>query len=171
MKKLSLSVLLLSLWACDHVNVKNQVEKNGYDKKCSVLLDKIALAKISLDSCEQSISMKPCSSGPNCQSHGRIHLERDSLSLILDDLNKEFVTELQFSSKEYRKNHYTNSVKTLEDDLSLKAKALNDLELGLNGYSKCVAGADCRLHYRLYEERDECKKQIDSLTRVIKTIE
>jgi hypothetical protein len=94
------------------------------------------------------------------------------LVIIFNNLNQEFLSELEHSTKEYRINYYSKLVKDLEQDLTLKAKAVIDLESGLNGFNKCTRGASCpiQIHSEIYKQRDECKNQIDSINTIIKTI-
>ena len=178
MKKVILSILLLSLWSCGSNDPKMQQEKIDSDKRCSIMLNKMEIAKNSLDKADQEIIRlmsgigEVCSGGPTCKEHKKIYLKRDSLVIIFNNLNQEFLSELEHSTKEYRIKYYSKLVKDLEQDLTLKDKAMIDLESGLNGFSKCTSGASCanRSHSEIYKQRDECKNQIDSINTIIKTI-
>lgn len=176
MKKAILSILLLSLWSCGSNDPKIQQEKIDPDKRCSIMLNKMEIAKQSIDSTDQKINRlmcgigEVCSNGPTCKEHKKIFLKRDSLVIIFNNLNQEFLSELEHSTKEYRINYYSKLVKDLEQDLTLKAKAVIDLESGLNGFNKCTRGASCPIHSEIYKQRDECKNQIDSINTIIKTI-
>jgi len=178
MKKAILSILLLSLWSCGSNDLKMQQEKIDPDKRCSIMLNKMKIAKQSIDSADQKIIRlmcgigEVCSNGPTCKEHKKIFLKRDSLVIIFNNLNQEFLSELEHSTKKYRTNYYSKLVKDLEQDLTLKAKAVIDLESGLNGFNKCTGGASCayKSHSELYKQRDECKNQIDSINTIIKTI-
>lgn len=177
MNKLNLGVLFLVIVSCSTNDAKIQQEKISNNQKCSLTFKKMEIAKNNLDSVDKEIEnlqtgidAEPCYYGRNCQKHQKIYIKRDSLSNKYNNLNQEFLNQLELTTKEYKTNYYTRIVKDLEKTLVLKNNNVIDLESGKNGGEKCTEGPSCPRHSEIYKQRDECKNQIDSISAIIQTI-